>query len=360
MGEEGSPKTEMINPALLDGVSANFIVKGPSGVEKSYPMRQLAMSIGRSDQCDISVKDSSMSGKHCEISKINGEIKVRDLGSANGIWLNGERVAEETELFDGDVIRLGQTSIRIDVVGGRKRPDAGMNPKLLIGLIAGFVILAIVGVVVGITLKKKAQKKHDLAAIASFVTAARDGQKSKPCSAVVDKVGDVAKTLGSLGKISCENPPKGEDAKRVVSGYRELAKTYDRIVVSLNQFAGQTTSSSAAISGNAEQIENPDFKARIAEAQELVDARTAVTQTFIADWKKLGQATSTYASQLDQALLQNNKAVCGMVDKGVAAKSAAEVLGACNRGFDKAKAGLEEKLKELDEVSGGGEAAPAE
>src|SRR2546425_10647030 len=39
MGEEATPKTEMINPALLDGVSANFIVKGPSGVGKSYPMR---------------------------------------------------------------------------------------------------------------------------------------------------------------------------------------------------------------------------------------------------------------------------------------------------------------------------------
>src|SRR4051812_35024986 len=54
MGEEGPPKTEMINPALLDGVSANFIVKGPSGVEKAYPMRAITVIIGRSDQCDIS------------------------------------------------------------------------------------------------------------------------------------------------------------------------------------------------------------------------------------------------------------------------------------------------------------------
>ena len=51
MGEEGPPKTEMINPALLDGVSANFIVKGPSGVEKAYPMRSITVTIGRSDQC---------------------------------------------------------------------------------------------------------------------------------------------------------------------------------------------------------------------------------------------------------------------------------------------------------------------
>ena len=82
MGEEGTPKTEMINPALLDGVSANFIVKGPSGVEKAYPMRAITVTIGRSDQCDIAVKDTSMSGRHAEISKINGEIRVKDMGSA--------------------------------------------------------------------------------------------------------------------------------------------------------------------------------------------------------------------------------------------------------------------------------------
>src|SRR3981189_1539368 len=151
MGEEGPPKTEMINPALLDGVSANFIVKGPNGVEKAFPMRSLTVTTGPSHQCAISVKDSSMSGNHAESSKINGEIRVKDLGSANGIWLNGERV-DDVELYDGDVLRCGQTSIRVDVVGGRKRPDAGMNPKVLAAIIGGVVVLAVVGVAVGMTL----------------------------------------------------------------------------------------------------------------------------------------------------------------------------------------------------------------
>src|SRR2546430_17170316 len=99
MGEEATPKTEMINPALLDGVSANFIVKGPSGVEKAYPLRAITVTIGRSDPCDISVKDSSMSGRHAAISKINGQLRVKDLGSANGTRLTGERV-DAAELFE--------------------------------------------------------------------------------------------------------------------------------------------------------------------------------------------------------------------------------------------------------------------
>ncbi len=336
----------MINPALLDGVSANFIVKGPSGVEKSYPMRQLTMTIGRSDQCDIAVKDGSMSGRHCEVSKINGEIRVKDLGSANGIWLNGERMTDG-ELFDGDVIRCGQTSIRVDVVGGKKRPDAGMSKKLLIGLIAGFVVLAAGGIGLGIMLKKKAEKKRDLAAVAS-------------CAAAVDKVGDVAKQLNSMPKINCAAPPKGDDAKRVVGGYRELAKTYDRIVTATNQFAGQGAASTAATTGAAETILDPTLKAKLAEATEAIEQRTAVTTTFIADWKKLSAATNAYATQAEAALMQGNKGACAALEKGVQAKAATEILASCNKGFDKAKAAVEDKMKELEDLSAGGSGAPAE
>ena len=359
MGEEGPPKTEMINPALLDGVSANFIVKGPNGVEKAFPMRSITVAIGRSDSCEISVKDSSMSGKHAEISKINGEIRVKDLGSANGIWLKGERV-DDVELYDGDVLRCGQTSIRVDVVGGRKRPDAGMSPKVLAGIIAGVLVLAGVGIGGGLWLKKKQQKKRDLATLAAFVSAAREGQKAKPCSAAVDKVADVAKSLSMLGRPNCSSIPRGDDAKRVVAGYRDLAKTYDRIVTSISQFAAQSSASAQALTGSAEQIADVELKTRVTEAQDLVEQRSQVTNTFIADWKKLGQATNSYATQLDQAFLQGNKGVCGTVEKGVQAKTAQEVLVSCSKNFDKAKNAVEEKLKELDDLSGGGtgDAAP--
>ncbi|TMA73180.1 MAG: FHA domain-containing protein [Deltaproteobacteria bacterium] len=356
MGEEGTPKTEMINPALLDGVSANFIVKGPSGVEKAYPMRAITVTVGRSDQCDIAVKDSSMSGRHAEISKINGEIRVRDMGSANGIWLNGERV-DDVELFDGDVLRLGQTSIRVDVVGGRKRPDAGLSPKVLAGIIAGVLVLAGAGIAGGLYLKKRAQTKRDRATLTAFIAAARESQKSKPCAAAVDKVGDVARTLNTLGRPSSANPPKGDEARRVVAGYRELAKTYDRIAVSITQFAAQSTSTAAALTGSAEQIADSDMRNKVAEAQELVEQRTQVTGTFIADWKKLSQATSSYANVADQAFVQGNKALYSEVDRGIAAKTAQEVLVNCNRNFDRAKNNVEDKLKELDDVAGG---APAE
>ena len=352
MGEEATPKTEMINPALLDGVSANFIVKGPSGVEKSYPMRQLAVTIGRSDQCDISVKDSSMSGRHAEISKINGEIKVRDLGSANGIYLNGERV-EEGELFDGDVLRLGQTSVRIDVVGGRKRPEGALSAKL-VGLIVGAVVLlAAGGIFAGLTFKKRAQHKRDLASIAKFVGAAREGQKSKPCAAGVVIVQDVAKTLNSLPRINPSSPPKGEEARRIVAGYRDLAQKYNAVAVQTAQFASKDTENAQTLAGVAEQIADPDLKAKVGETQELMEARSQVTSGFISNWKKLSQATAAFAGQAEQALLQGNKALLPQLERGVPGKTPSEILVGCNRDLGKANGALEEKLKELEDAAGG-------
>jgi len=354
MGEEATPKTEMINPALLDGVSANFIVKGPSGVEKSYPMRQLAVTIGRSDHCDISVKDSSMSGRHAEISKINGEIKVRDMGSANGIYLNGERI-EEGELFDGDVLRLGQTSVRIDVVGGRKRAEGGLSAKLVAAIVGGVLVLAAGGIFAGLTLKKRAQHKRDVASIAKFVGAAREGEKSKPCAAGVVVVQDVAKTLNSLGRINPASPPRGEEARRIVGGYRELAQKYNTLAIQVAQFASKDTENAQTLASFSEQIADPELKAKVGEAQELIDARSQVTSGFISSWKKLSQATGAFAAQAHQGLLQGNRALLPQLEKGVPGKPPSEILIGCNRELGRANAALEEKLKDLEDVAAGGE-----
>src|SRR5947207_12285293 len=124
--------------------------------------------------------------------------------------------------------------------------------------------------------------------------------------------------------------------------------------MSIWQCAGQSRACAQGRTGSAEQRGASDMTNRVAEAQELVDQRSQVTNTFIADWKKLSQATNQYANQLDQAFLQGNKGVCGDVDRGVQAKTAPEVLVGCNKNFDKAKNAVEEKLKELDDIAGGG------
>lgn len=350
---EGSPKTEMINPALLDGVSANFIVKGPSGVEKAYPMKTLVVAIGRSDQCEISVKDGSMSGKHAEVSKFNGELKVRDSGSANGIYVNGEKV-EEAELYDGDIIRLGQTSIRVDIVGGKIRPGTGMSPKVAVGIIIGALALAAAAVAIVLVVKKKGQHKHDVASAQAYITAARDGQKSSPCAAAGVEVGNVSRILNSVQKQSCASVPQGEEARRIVNAYKDSEKTYNRMVNQLNAFAASSTQSTQSLSAAIEGVVTPDIKAKMTEAQEAVEERQKVTTTFTNDWRKLSKETGEYAKTVE-LVAGGQKALCPQLERGVS-KSGGEIMVACKKSFDKAKAGVDEKLTDLESLIGPGEA----
>jgi len=351
--DTSSPKTEMIDPALLEGIGANFIVKEPSGAVKTFPMRQDRFLIGRSDNCDLPIADSSVSGRHAEISRTDGDIKIRDVGSANGIYLNGERV-EEAELFDGDVLRLGQTSIRIDVVGGRARADGGGLPLRTVALaVAGILVLAALAVGIGIAVRKKQQHRRDLRTVAAFVAAAREGQRAKPCAAIVDKVQDVAKELNALGKLSCAEPLRGDDARRAVAGYRELSRTYQLIATAVGQFAGQQATSTQALTGAAEQLGDLDLKLRVAEAQELIDQRSQVSSAFASDWKKLSSAATAYANDVEQAFVFGNKSSCPAVERGVNARAPSDVLISCNKGFDRARNAVEDSLKELDELTAG-------
>jgi len=79
------------------------------------PFRQAldgeTVSIGRASDCTIPIKDRYLSRKHAEIVAQDGGWYVKDLGSANGTYLNGTRVERDSPLRTGDRIRLGDTEI---------------------------------------------------------------------------------------------------------------------------------------------------------------------------------------------------------------------------------------------------------
>jgi len=69
------------------------------------------ISIGRASDCSIPIKDRYLSRRHAEILSADGHWVLKDLGSANGTYLNGSRVERDQRLHAGDRIRLGDTEI---------------------------------------------------------------------------------------------------------------------------------------------------------------------------------------------------------------------------------------------------------
>ena len=67
-------------------------------------------TLGLSASNTVHLVDNGVSRKHIGIKRLDGEYELADLGSTNGVYVNGERVARR-KLTLGDVIRVGTTEM---------------------------------------------------------------------------------------------------------------------------------------------------------------------------------------------------------------------------------------------------------
>ncbi|HWC35616.1 MAG TPA: DUF3662 and FHA domain-containing protein [Mycobacteriales bacterium] len=78
--------------------------------ESAYFLTHAVTVIGRSSECDLRLEDPGVSRRHAEIRYSDGRVGVVDLGSTNGITVNG-KPAERVELKDGDRIDIGHSTL---------------------------------------------------------------------------------------------------------------------------------------------------------------------------------------------------------------------------------------------------------
>lgn len=69
------------------------------------------LSIGKSPGNDLVVRDPAVSRLHAVVEGLGSGWVIRDLGSRNGTFVNGERVRAEQALHSGDEIRVGNTRL---------------------------------------------------------------------------------------------------------------------------------------------------------------------------------------------------------------------------------------------------------
>lgn len=87
------------------------VVVGSGMAGSSYPITSRGLSIGRSEDRDVVIADPAASRHHCQIALQGGEYVLRDMGSANGVFVNAVRVRECT-LADADLVKIGNTEMR--------------------------------------------------------------------------------------------------------------------------------------------------------------------------------------------------------------------------------------------------------
>ncbi len=88
--------------------SAILIISNGPAAGKRFDVGAAPVTIGRHDQCDIQLEDRWMSRRHARLVWSGSGYVVEDLGSTNGVFVNGERVAGSRALKSGDILRLGE------------------------------------------------------------------------------------------------------------------------------------------------------------------------------------------------------------------------------------------------------------
>jgi len=87
----------------------------PSPFSDQIEIDHFPFILGRSSSCDHQVFHPMVSRKHCELLKAENEVKILDLHSSNGTYVNGQRVRETGVLRDGDEVNIACVSYRVTV-----------------------------------------------------------------------------------------------------------------------------------------------------------------------------------------------------------------------------------------------------
>ncbi len=146
-----------------------FLIE-PSGYR--YPIsehEEEGLSIGRAPDNDVILTDPGVSRYHAYIRVRGAEAWLFDRGSANGTWLNGERIAEPRLLRPGDRIQVGGVSLEMAYLPPEEEsfvplPDAAAPhvsrpsywPYALLGAVLGLLGVAAVAIALMPTLQGSA------------------------------------------------------------------------------------------------------------------------------------------------------------------------------------------------------------
>jgi hypothetical protein len=108
------------------------VIRGRSSAN-AVKLQDGITTAGRQDECQLRIKSSQVSRKHCQLFEKHGMLLVKDLGSSNGTFVNGKKIEGQRVMEPGDELGIGPIVFRIEKVGqpiaaGSPAPAGGAKP----------------------------------------------------------------------------------------------------------------------------------------------------------------------------------------------------------------------------------------
>ena len=92
---------------------ARLVVKTLEPAGRGLELKLGANRLGRSPDCDFQIDHPTVSALHCQVILGDNQLLVRDCGSTNGTFVNGEPV-REARLMAGQTLRLGDVELLVE------------------------------------------------------------------------------------------------------------------------------------------------------------------------------------------------------------------------------------------------------
>jgi len=106
-----------------------FVLRGVSGSTfgKVFPVRPV-MTVGRSQDCDICIPSEEISRHHARLHLTPDGVMVEDTGSANGTYVNDQRVVGQTQLKPGGELRMDVVRFQLVAPGKEESAPTVLTP----------------------------------------------------------------------------------------------------------------------------------------------------------------------------------------------------------------------------------------
>ncbi len=98
-------------------------IQQPNGETERFRLKQGVNLLGKAKSSDICLKDTHVSQHHANLLVNESEVIIKDVGSTNGIWLDGERISNDAVFLPDMQVQMGNLALRIDKqLGTEKEP----------------------------------------------------------------------------------------------------------------------------------------------------------------------------------------------------------------------------------------------
>ena len=109
-------------------VDVNLVLFKKDGSKKNFSLPSNITIVGRRHDCDLCIPLMVVSRRHCNLSQNNESLKVRDLDSRGGTFVNGKRISEAT-VQAGDYLTIGPLTFLLQNDGEPKNIGPPQQPK---------------------------------------------------------------------------------------------------------------------------------------------------------------------------------------------------------------------------------------